>query len=202
MTSPRQEFIEKVRRSTAKKMEAASEALLKAREAGEGPVFSEDQQAKLSALCKQKNVDPAEFLAAYTTYVISGFLPTATGPELVAFVEKAVTNCPEPAEIIGLYRKKSGRQPSGEKPADKLERMFQALRAEREKAKNASQYNEQLVKTNEGSLNMAWQLYTSQLKRAAAVLNWTPEMQQEAWDKGNGLMTSRACMSMLIRRRN
>ena len=177
MSSPRQEFIEKVRRSTAKKMEAASEALLKAREAGEGPVFSEDQQAKLLALCKQKNVDPAEFLAAYTTYVISGFLPTATGPELVAFVEKAVTNCPEPAEIIGLYRKKSGRQPSGEKPADKLERMFQALRAEREKAKNASQYNEQLVKTNEGSLTMAWQLYTSQLKRAAAVLNWTPEQQ-------------------------
>ena len=49
-------------------MEAASEALLKAREAGEGPVFSEDQQANLSALYKQKGVDPAEFLTAYTTY--------------------------------------------------------------------------------------------------------------------------------------
>ena len=75
MSSPRQEFIEKVRRSTAKKMEAASEALLKAREAGEGPVFSEDQQAKLSALCKQKNVDPAEFLAAYTTYICHIWIP-------------------------------------------------------------------------------------------------------------------------------
>ena len=61
MSSPRQEFIEKVRNSAAKKMEAATEALLKAREAGEGPVFSEDQQANLSALCKQKGVDPAEF---------------------------------------------------------------------------------------------------------------------------------------------
>ena len=75
MSSPRQEFIEKVRRSTAKKMEAASEALLKAREAGEGPVFSEDQQANLSALCKQKGVDLVEFLAAYTTYVRSGLPP-------------------------------------------------------------------------------------------------------------------------------
>ena len=107
---PRLELIEKARNSAAKKMEAASEALLKAREAGEGPVFSEDQNTNLSALCKQKNVDPAEFLAAYTTYVRSGLPPKATGPELVAFVEKAVTNCPEPAEIIGLYRKKSGRQ--------------------------------------------------------------------------------------------
>ena len=68
LSSPRLEFIEKVRSAAAKNMEAASEALLKAREAGEGPVFSEDQNTNLSALCKQKNVDLAEFLAAYTTY--------------------------------------------------------------------------------------------------------------------------------------
>ena len=74
--SPRQEVIDKVRSVVARqKMEAASEALLKAREAGEGPVFSEEQQANLSALCKLKKVDPAEFLAAYTTYVICGFPP-------------------------------------------------------------------------------------------------------------------------------
>ena len=156
--SPRQEVIEKVRSAVARQK---MEALLKARETGEGPVFSEKQQANLSAFCKLKKVDPAEFLTAYTPYVIRGFPPKATGPELVAFVEKAVSNCPEPAEIIGLYRKKSGRQPSGEEPAAKLERMYQALRAEREKAKNVSQYNEQLVKANEDALNMAWQLYTS-----------------------------------------
>ena len=110
---PRLEFIEKVRSAAAKKMEAASEALLKAREAGEGPVFSDDQNATLAATCKQKGVDPAEFLAVYTTYVRSAFSPKATGLELVAFVEKAVKECPEPAEIIALYRKKSGRQLSG-----------------------------------------------------------------------------------------
>ena len=71
-SSPQQEVIDKVRSTVARqKMEAASGALLKAREAGEGPVFSEDQQAKLSALCKQKNVDLVEFLAAYTTYSMS-----------------------------------------------------------------------------------------------------------------------------------
>ena len=67
-SSPRLEFIEKVRSAAAKKMEAATEALLKAREAGEGPVFSDDQNANLAALCKQKAVDPAEFLAVYTVH--------------------------------------------------------------------------------------------------------------------------------------
>ena len=71
-------------------------------------------------------MDPAEFLAAYTIYVRSVLPPKATGPELVTFVEKAVKDCPEPAEIIGLYRKKSGRQLSGEKTADTLERLYQA----------------------------------------------------------------------------
>ena len=107
----------------------ASEALLNARETGEGPVFNDDQNANLAAICKQKGVDPAEFLAAYTTHchIRSMLPPKATGPELVAFVDKAVKECPEPAEIIGLYRKKSGRQPSGEPPADKLERLYQDL---------------------------------------------------------------------------
>ena len=47
----KKEFIEKVRSTAAKKMEAASEALLKAREAGEGPVFNDDQNANLAAVC-------------------------------------------------------------------------------------------------------------------------------------------------------
>ena len=116
-------------------------------------------------------------MAAYTTHVRSGLPPKATGLELLAFVEKAVKDCPEPAEIIGLCRKKSRRQPSGEKPADKLERLYQALRAEREKAKISKQYNEQLVKTNEDSLNMAWQLYTSRLKKVTLALNWSSEVR-------------------------
>ena len=177
---PRLEFIEKVRSTAAKKMEAASEALLKAREAGEGPVFSDDQNANLAAICKQKGVDPVEFSAANTTYVRSALPPKATGPELVAFVEKAVKDCPEPAEIIGLYKKKSGRQPSGEQPADKLERLYQALHTEREKARTASQYNEQQVKINDNSLNIAWQLYTSQLRKVVQALNWSSEVRQEA----------------------
>ena len=65
---------------------AAAEALLKARQTGEGPVFSVEQQSALSALCKLKNVDPVEFLTIYTLYVIRSFSPSATGPELVACV--------------------------------------------------------------------------------------------------------------------
>ena len=68
------------------------------------------------------------------------------------------------SEIIARHRRKSGRQPSGEDHAVKLERMYNALRAEREKSKNASQYNEQAIRMNEELLHAAWRLYTDQLK--------------------------------------
>ena len=135
---------------------SAAESLLKARDTGEGPVFDDVQQAKLTALCNLRNVDPVEFLTIYTLYVISCFPPLATGPELVACVEGAVTNCPEPAEMISRHHRKSGRQPSGEDPVVKLERMYDALRAERVKSKNASQYDEKTIQMNEELLNMAW----------------------------------------------
>ena len=83
--------------------------------------------------------------------------------------------------MISRHHRKSGRQPSGEDPVVKLERMYDALRAEREKSKNASQYNEQAIKMNEELLHMAWRLYTDQLKATTAALNWTPERKQEAW---------------------
>ena len=67
-SSPRLELIEKVRDAAAKKLEMASEALLTPRETGEGPIFNDDQNANLAPLCKQKGVDPAEFLAAYTLH--------------------------------------------------------------------------------------------------------------------------------------
>ena len=169
----------------------AVEALLKARQTGEGPVFSVEQQSELSALCKLKNVDPVEFLTIYTLYVIRSFSPSATGPELVACVEAAVTRCPEPTEIIALYKqRKSGRQPSGEDPLVKLERMYQALLAEREKSKNTSLYNERTLQLHEDTLHMAWQSYVAQLKVATAALGWTPEKRQEAWDKGHSALTS------------
>ena len=142
---------------------AAAKALLRARQTGEGPVFSDEQQVKLSALCKLKNVDPVEFLTVYTLYVIRSFPPAATGPELVACVEAAVAKCPEPVEVIALYKRKSERQPSGEDPLVKLERMYQDLRAEREKSKNASQCSERTIRVHEETLNMAWQSYTAQL---------------------------------------
>ena len=176
-SSPQLEFIQKVRSTAAKKLEMASEALLNARETDEGPVFNENQNANLAAICNQKGVDPVEFLAAYTPYVRSRLPPKATGPELMAFVEKAVKECPEPAEIIGLWKKKSGRQPSGEPPAEKLERLYQDLHTEREKARIASQYNEQLVKINKDSLNIAWQLFTTQLRKTVKALNWNSEVR-------------------------
>ena len=87
-SSPRLEFIEKVRGAAAKKLEMASEALLNARETSEGLIFNDVQNANMAAMCKQKGMDPAEFLAAYTTHVRSMLPPKATGSELVAFFDK------------------------------------------------------------------------------------------------------------------
>ena len=115
-----------------------------------------------------------EFLTIYTLYVISCFRPEATGPELVACVEEAVSNCPEPAEVISRHRKKSGRQPSGEEPLVKLERMYNALRTERLKSKDAHLYDEKAIQHNEMLLNMAWRLYADQLKAAAVAGQLTP----------------------------
>ena len=102
-------------------------------------------------MCKQKGADPAELMAAYTAHIRSMLPLKATGAELVAFIEKAVGDPPEPAEMIELYKRKSGRQPSGEPPAEKLERLYQALLSEREKARIAHQYTEQQVKIHEES---------------------------------------------------
>ena len=51
-------------------------------------------------MCKQKGVDPAELMAAYTAHIRSMLPLKATGAELVAFIEKAVGDPPEPAEMI------------------------------------------------------------------------------------------------------
>ena len=102
----------------------------------------------------------------------------------MAFVDKAVKECPEPAEIIALYWKKSGRQPSGELPADKLERLYQALHTEWEKARIASRYNEQLVKINKDSLNIAWQLYNVHIPAVEGGAGAQLEPKDEAGSMG------------------
>ena len=52
LSSPRLEFIEKVRGTAAKKLEMASKALLNARETDEGPIFNDDQNVNMAAICK------------------------------------------------------------------------------------------------------------------------------------------------------
>ena len=115
-SSPRVKLAEKARASALKRRKMAEEALLKARDTGVGPVFSESQILNLSSYSKQHGVDPKEFIDAYTAYVISEFSTKSTGAELVAHVEKAVSICPDPKVVIELHRKKTLRRPSGEDP--------------------------------------------------------------------------------------
>ena len=62
MSTPRQLLADRIKKAAAKKREAA-EALVAVRDAGKGPLFSEAQMGILTAVCKQKGADPAEFVA-------------------------------------------------------------------------------------------------------------------------------------------
>ena len=89
MSTPRQLLAERIMKAAAKKREAA-DALAAVRDAGKGPLFSENQIGILGSVCKQKGADPAEFIAECTAKIRPTLPSKATGEELLAFVEKAV----------------------------------------------------------------------------------------------------------------
>ena len=150
----------------------AEEAMLKARDTGVGPVFSEGQLLTLSSYSKQHGVDPTEFITAYTDYVIAEFSAKATAAEMVTHVELAVAQVPDPKVVMELYRKKTKRRPSGENPKDKLERRFRALQHEQTRAESAHNRNEGELDTWSACAHQAWQLYTSQLTQTVQKLGW------------------------------
>ena len=61
--------------------------MLKARDTGVGPIFTEAQLVILTNWCKQRGIDSNEFVPAYTDYVIAEFSVKDTGPEMAAHVE-------------------------------------------------------------------------------------------------------------------
>ena len=63
--SPRVELAEKAKASALKRCKMAEETLLKARNSGEGPVFTDSQILNLSGWSKQYGADPVEFVAAF-----------------------------------------------------------------------------------------------------------------------------------------
>ena len=94
MSTLRQILADKIRNAAAKKHEAA-EALVTARDASEGPLFSEAQIGILVAVCKQTGTDPTEFVATCTAKIRPTLPSKATGEELLTFVEKAVEKIQE-----------------------------------------------------------------------------------------------------------
>ena len=89
MSTPRQLLAERIMQATAKKRKAA-EALVAIRDAGQGPLFNNAQMRILESVCKQKGADPAEFMAECSAKIRPTLSSTATGEELLAFIEKAV----------------------------------------------------------------------------------------------------------------
>ena len=61
MLTPRQLLAERIRKAAAKKRDAAA-ALAAVRDAGQGPLFNDDQVRILEVIGKQRGMGPAEFI--------------------------------------------------------------------------------------------------------------------------------------------
>ncbi len=60
MSTPRQLLAERIRKAAAKRRDAAA-ALVAVRDAGEGPLFNDEQVQILGAIGQQRGYAPAEF---------------------------------------------------------------------------------------------------------------------------------------------
>ena len=65
MSTPRQLLAERIRKAAAKKRDAAA-ALVAVRDAGEGPLFNDDQVRILEVIGKLRGMGPVEFIAGCT----------------------------------------------------------------------------------------------------------------------------------------
>ena len=61
MSTPRQQLAERIRNAAAKKREAAA-ALVAVRDAGQGPLFNDDQVKILEVIGLKRGLTPTEFI--------------------------------------------------------------------------------------------------------------------------------------------
>ena len=89
MSTPRQQLAERIRNAAAKKREAAT-ALVAVRDAGQGPLFNDDQVKILEAIAVQRGLAPAEFIEGCTKEMRSKLSAKATGEEMLELIDKSV----------------------------------------------------------------------------------------------------------------
>ena len=85
MSTPRQLLAERIRKAAAKKRDAAA-ALVAVRDAGQGPLFNDDQVKILEVIGKQRGLGPAEFIDGCMKEIRPKLPPKATGEELLEFI--------------------------------------------------------------------------------------------------------------------
>ena len=89
MSTPRQLLAERIMKAAVKRREAAA-ALVAIRDAGQGPLFNDDQVRILEAIGKLRGLGPAEFIAGCTAEIRPALPAKATGEELLVFIDQAV----------------------------------------------------------------------------------------------------------------
>ena len=89
MLTPRQLLAERIRKAAAKRRDAVA-ALVAVRDAGQGPLFNDDQVKILEIVGRKRGLGPAEFINGCMDEIRPILPPTATGEELLELIDQAV----------------------------------------------------------------------------------------------------------------
>ena len=89
MSTPRQQLAERIRKAAAKKRDAAA-ALVAVRDAGQGPLFNDDQVKILEVIGLKRGLTPTEFIEGCMKEIRPKLPPKATGEELLEIIDQAV----------------------------------------------------------------------------------------------------------------
>jgi hypothetical protein len=163
----------------------AADMLEQSRADGKGPLFSDQQLKLLADMCAAEGNDAALYLEAYTAELRKMLPAKASGEELVAWMEESVKHPPPYKETVEHYKRLRNR--SGGDTMETLEKCYQELLSEAEKAQN-NQYSEKQVNEGEAQLNQAWRQYTNCLNNLVRNKVLSDLERQNNFNKGNGLV--------------
>ena len=94
MSTPRQQLAERIRNAAAKKRDAVA-AIVAVRDAGQGPLFNDDQVKILEKIAVERSLEPAEFLESCAREMRSMLTATLTGEEMLDLIDRCVKSTQE-----------------------------------------------------------------------------------------------------------
>ena len=110
MSTPRQQLAERIRNAAAKKRDAAAK-IVAVRDAGQGPLFNDDQVKILKRIAEDKGMEPAEFLESCAKEMRTMLVDTLTGEEMLDLIERCVKSTQESSRPKPRFSQESSAKP-------------------------------------------------------------------------------------------